>query len=146
MVGAALAVLLTLGACEAAGERPDAGRVPDGNDQTGAEETTPDESDRAPIVVDAPTDGEELTSPAILSGSANVFEATVSYRIVADDGKVVARGFTTATCGSGCRGTYSVTVPFEVEERTDATVEVFEESAENGRPLHKVEIPVVLLP
>ena len=143
-VGAVL-VALMLAACQPAGERPDAGRVPAG-DESPAERTSPDSRDKAPIVLDSPTEGEELTSPAILSGSANVYEATVSYRIVSADGKVVARGFTTATCGSGCRGTYSVTVPFEVEERTEATIELFEESAENGEPLHKVEVAVALLP
>lgn len=100
----------------------------------------------APIVLDTPQEGDELTSPAVLSGTADVFEATVSYRIVTNDGDVVARGFTTATCGSGCRGSYSVTVPFEVEERTKASVEMFEESAETGRPMHKVAVGVTLLP
>ncbi len=98
------------------------------------------------IVVDAPQEGAELTSPAVIAGDANVFEATVSYRIVTDTGDVVARGFTTATCGSGCRGKYSVTVPFKVEEETEATLEVFEESAEDGSKIHLVEIPVTLLP
>ena len=75
-----------------------------------------------------------------------MFEATVSYRIVTTSDEVVARGFTTATCGSGCRGTYSVTIPFEVDHPTEAVVEVFEESAEDGKPLHKVTVPVTLLP
>ena len=104
------------------------------------------ERDKAPIVVDTPTTGEELTSPAVISGTANVFEANVSYKIVADTGDVVAKGFTTATCGSGCRGTFSVTVPFEVEEPTPAKLTVFESSAEDGSPLHEVKIDVTLLP
>ena len=103
-------------------------------------------SDQAPIVVDAPKKGEELTSPAVISGTANVFEATVSYKIVTDSGEVVAKGFTTATCGSGCRGTYSVTVPFKVDEPTTGTVHVFESSAEDGSAIHSVKIRVTLLP
>lgn len=133
---------LLLAACQPAGEQPTEGRAPDAR----ARESSGAPRSNAPIVVDNPRPNEELTSPAVLSGSANVFEATVSYRIVSASGDVVARGFTTATCGSGCRGTYSVTVPFEVQARTEATIEVFESSAENGKPLHKVEIPVTLLP
>ena len=144
LLAAALAAL-ALTACQPAGEQPPEGRVPAANEPA-AEQTPSEPADDAPIVVENPRADEELTSPAILSGSSNVFEATVSYRIVTSEGEVVARGFTTATCGSGCRGTFSVTVPFEVEQATEATIELFEESAENGKPLHKVEIPVTLLP
>ena len=143
-----MAVALTslmLAACQPAGDQPSEGRVPAPNEPA-SEQTRSEPVDDAPIVVENPRADEELTSPAILSGSANVFEATVSYRIVTSAGDVVARGFTTASCGSGCRGTFSVTVPFEVDQATEATIELFEESAENGKPLHKVEIPVTLLP
>src|SRR5687767_8043594 len=141
LVAGALALALT--ACQPAGEQPSEGRVPAANEPA-AGQTPTEPADDAPIVVENPQADEELTSPAILSGSANVFEATVSYRIVATDGYVVARGFTTASCGSGCRGTFSVTVPFEVARKIEATIELFEEPAENGKPLHKVEIPVTL--
>src|SRR5688572_18148349 len=110
-----LALVLVLGACQPAGEQPPEGRVPVANEPT-QDQTLTEPADDAPIVVENPQAGEELTSPAVLSGSANVFEATVSYRIVSDAGDVIVRGFTTASCGSGCRGTWSVTVPFEVED------------------------------
>src|SRR5687768_13593987 len=96
------ALALTLVACQPAGEQPQEGRVPPANEPA-AGQTPSEPADDAPIVVENPTPDEELTSPAILSGSANVFEATVSYRIVTKAGDVVARGFTTASCGSGCR-------------------------------------------
>jgi hypothetical protein len=102
---------------------------------------------RAPIVVDEPVEGDEVSSPLLLAGTANVFEATVSYRIVdrLSDTKI-AEGFTTATCGSGCRGDYSEKIRFRVEERTEAVLEVFESSAEDGSPLHIVRVNLVLLP
>ena len=143
---AALALLLLLSclllSCEPAGEQPPEGRVPGG----AAEVERSNEESSAPIVVEAPQPGEELTSPAVISGTADVFEATVSYRIVGPDGRIIKRGFTTASCGSGCRGDFSVTVPFVVDEPTPATIELFEESAESGKPQHQVELEVTLLP
>ena len=141
---AVLCLLALLGACDtSAGRSPSEGKVPTPSDGATA---GPGSENEPPIVVDAPKDGEELTSPAVISGTANVFEATVSYRILTESGEVVAKGFTTATCGSGCRGTYSVTVPFEVDEPTPGIVHVFESSAEDGKPIHDVKIDVTLLP
>lgn len=99
-----------------------------------------------PIVVARPSPGAELAPTFKLSGTANVFEATVSYRVVGDDGAVLKKGFTTASCGSGCRGDYSVTITVDVLGPTEATIEVFESSAEDGSPLHKVSIPVSIVP
>jgi hypothetical protein len=141
MKRAAVYLCVLLAACQPAGDQPPEGRVPAANTTTSTGAHAGDEA----IVVDTPQSGEELTSPLVLSGSADVFEANVSYRIVTE-AKVLKRGFTTATCGSGCRGTFSVTVPFTVGRPTEATIEVFEESAENGEPLHQVDIEVTLLP
>lgn len=80
-----------------------------------------------------------------LSGTANVFEATVSYQLDAGK-KTLDEGFTTATCGSGCRGGFNVSVRFEVDKRTVATLSVFEVSAEDGSRSFEVTIPVVLCP
>lgn len=100
----------------------------------------------APIVVEAPIPGERVTSPVTVSGTANVFEANVTMRILGPDGEVIAETFTTATCGTGCRGTYRKNIPFQVVEETDGVIQVFESSAEDGSPLHVVSVPVVLLP
>lgn len=98
-----------------------------------------------PIVVTDPGMGDEVSAPLEISGTANVFEATVSFRLMAD-GTEIATGFTTATCGTGCRGKYRGTLDFEVTEPTEAVLEVFESSAEDGSPLHLVSIPIRLLP
>jgi len=100
----------------------------------------------APIVVDRPAPGDAVASPVTISGTADVFEATVSIRILDEAGSVIADDFTTATCGSGCRGTYRATVRFRVDHRQPGTIQVFESSAENGEPLHMVQIPVTLRP
>jgi Immunoglobulin-like domain of bacterial spore germination/Sporulation and spore germination len=96
------------------------------------------------ISVQSPTIGETVSSPVAISGSANVFEATVSLRILDENGHEIARGFTNATCGTGCRGSYSTTLAYHVDHDQAGTVEVFESSAKDGSPINVVSIPVTL--
>jgi hypothetical protein len=99
-----------------------------------------------PIVVDTPKADAEVHSPVTISGTADVFEATVSIRIRDATGNEIARDFTTATCGTGCRGTYSTKVRFKVDEPQRGTIEVFEEAMEDGSDLFVVSVPVTLVP
>lgn len=103
-----------------------------------------------PIHVRTPADVlQSFVDYVPLSGTANVFEATVSYELRAEtrlDEDPLAEGFTTATCGSGCRGDFQDRVKFEVDARTIATLSVFEVSAEDGSRSFEVTIPVVLCP
>lgn len=70
----------------------------------------PDEFAISPIVVTSPTHDEEVDAGDVtVSGHANVFEATVELRLIDPDGEVVEETFTTATCGSGCRGDWEHT-------------------------------------
>lgn len=98
------------------------------------------------ILVETPAIGQSVSSPVIVRGTANVFEATVSLRVLDGQGRQIARTFTTATCGTGCRGTYSKSIRFSVSAKQPGTIEVFEESAENGEPINVVRIPVTLRP
>jgi hypothetical protein len=98
------------------------------------------------ILVESPSIGERVGNPVTVSGTANVFEATVSLRILNARGKEIARTFTTATCGTGCRGDYSVSVSYRVDREQSGIIEVFESSAEDGRPINVVRIPVTLTP
>jgi germination protein M len=98
------------------------------------------------ILVESPTIGETVSSPVAIAGSANVFEATVSLRILDENGDEIALDFTTATCGTGCRGTYEGGLEYEVDREQRGTVEAFESSAEDGRPINVVSIPVILTP
>ncbi len=98
------------------------------------------------ILVESPSIGERVDNPVTVSGTANVFEATVSLRILNAAGKEIARTFTTATCGTGCRGDYSVSVDYRVDREQPGVIEVFESSAEDGRPINVVRIPVTLTP
>jgi hypothetical protein len=99
------------------------------------------------IEVSKPGDGARVKSPVTVSGTANVFEANVTVEILDAAGKVVGKTFTTATCGTGCRGTYSVPVTFEVGREQRGTIVVHDDDAAGtGKPPHSVRVPVTLSP
>ena len=101
-----------------------------------------------PIIVDTPVMRQEISGGKIdIRGTANVFEATVTYELTDLDGRtIVEPDFTTATCGTGCRGIFNAAIRYEVEEPTWVAVHVYESSAEDGSPLHSVVVSVKLLP
>jgi Immunoglobulin-like domain of bacterial spore germination len=87
----------------------------------------------APVWVLAPADGAAAGAPMTVSGTASVFEATVSIE-VRRGSAVVARATATASAGAPRRGDWSATVSvppgdyvvaaFEVSEKDDALVGV----------------------
>ena len=95
------------------------------------------------ILVESPLPGDRVTSPIRVRGTANVFEATVSFEVRDEGENVVQRSFTTATSGTGTRGTFEtqLAVP-DLEGRV--TIVAFEASAEDGRPLHVAEVPITV--
>jgi germination protein M len=109
--------------------------------------TRADVEDFAPaILVVDPDPYESVTSPLHVTGTANTFEATFNYRLEDATGKELAKGFVTATSGTGTRGTFDFTVPFTVDVAQDGTLAVFELSAEDGSVIHEREIPLRLVP
>jgi len=68
----------------------------------------------------------------------------VSILILDEDGDTVASTFTMATCGTGCRGTYSTDVSYDVATTQPGTIRVYEVSAMDGSSIHVVDIPVTL--
>jgi hypothetical protein len=118
-----------------------------GGDPVAAPVGRADYADLLPaIVVTNPLIGQRVSSPVSIDGTANVFEATVSVRILDADGRPLATTFTTAMCGSGCRGDYRVAVPFRVATEQAGTVQVYEVSARDGSRVNVVDIPVILAP
>ncbi|MET8094411.1 Gmad2 immunoglobulin-like domain-containing protein [Micromonospora sp. NPDC005220] len=99
-----------------------------------------------PIVVTGPIPGERVSSPLVVTGTATVFEATVSVRVLDAAGREVATGFGTASCGSGCRGGYRVVVGWHTAREQEGTVEVYEVSARNGARINTMAVPVILSP
>ena len=94
------------------------------------------------ILVESPLPFEPVTAPLRITGTANTFEATFEYELTDPDGKIVKRGFTTATSGSGTRGTFDFRIPFEVAQVGLGELIVFERSAADGSRTNIVEIPV----
>ena len=102
------------------------------------------EAETPRILVETPLPFDTVTSPVRLAGTSNDFEATFMAELVAADGTVLDKHFVTATSGSGTRGTYATTLANPDGQTGQATVKVWEASAENGQPLDTVEIPVQL--
>jgi hypothetical protein len=97
-----------------------------------------------PIVVVEPQPGDTVTSPVRVHGNADAFEATFQIEVVDAHGKVLAQRTVTATAGSGERGSYDVTIPFEGAKPGPGKLVAYENSAENGQRIHVVEVPIVL--
>jgi immunoglobulin-like protein involved in spore germination/sporulation and spore germination protein len=107
--------------------------------------TRADFEDETPIIlVESPLPDQKVKSPLHATGTANTFEATFQYDLVGSDGKLLKSHFVTATSGSGTRGTFDFSVPFTVDRAGPGKLIVYERSAENGRRIHQVEIPIQL--
>jgi germination protein M len=99
------------------------------------------------ILVERPLIGERVSSPLEIEGSANVFEANVTVRLLDARGRELKTTFTTATCGTGCRGDFAVAVPFTVASERRGVLVVSDDDADgDGKPQHEVRIPLTLAP
>jgi hypothetical protein len=98
------------------------------------------------IVVESPVAGADVGSPIEISGTADVFEATVSLRLLDEDRLQIASAVTTATCGTGCRGSFGASLAYHVDHEQWGTVEAYEASAKDGSAINVVDVPVILAP
>jgi hypothetical protein len=94
------------------------------------------------VLVESPVPGETVGNPFAVTGISNTFEANVLYRLVGTDGTVLDDGFTTATAGTGTWGDFAFDVAFDAVG--EGTLEVFEESAEDGSVINLYEVPLRL--
>lgn len=144
-VAVAIAVLIPAGLLAFAALRPSAGESPGGPTPGGGGHTQESRTD-APIEVTSPALNANVSSPVVIEGTADVFEGNVRIRIFDAINNMIVDTFTTATCGSGCRGEFSAEIEFAVAEEQQGEIVVFEESAETGKPRNVVRIPVILVP
>ena len=98
------------------------------------------------IFVDRPAWGAALGNPGRVSGNANVFEATFRITLLDGGGKQVVDQQAMATCGTGCRGTFDVTIRYDVPKAQWGTLRVWDGSAKDGSPQDVREYPVWLTP
>lgn len=104
-----------------------------------------DYEDQSPaILVETPALGDAVSSPFRLGGTANTFEANFQWELLAADGTKLAFDFVTATCGTGCRGTFDVRVTFDAGAGDAVTLVVWEPSAEDGSRTKEVRIPLAV--
>lgn len=103
--------------------------------------------DAAFVIAEKPLAGARVASGFAVSGCSRTFESTVSWRLLARDGRVLNRGFAT---GGGVDGfaPFGFTVPFSVAERQIGHLEVFEVDASDGEghPPGRTVLPLVLEP
>ncbi|MPY78216.1 MAG: hypothetical protein GEV04_06915 [Actinophytocola sp.] len=97
------------------------------------------------VFVDSPAAGAEVTGSLRARGMAAVFEATFQYRLAAEDGTVLAKGFAMTDDGAGW-GSFDVTIGFDVSRTQQGTLTVWEYSAEDGSVQGKRVTPLVLSP
>ena len=98
------------------------------------------------IFVDRPAFGAAIGNPARVTGNANVFEATLRLAILDGSGKTLVDKMVTATCGTGCRGTFDVTLQYDVSKAQWGTVRAYYGSAKDGSPQGIRDYPVWLTP
>ncbi len=104
-----------------------------------------DYEDQSPaILVETPAVGDTVSTPFRLAGTANTFEANFQWELLAPDGAKLAGDFATATCGTGCRGTFDEEVSFDPGAADAVTLVVWEPSAEDGSRTKEVRIPLAV--
>jgi Sporulation and spore germination/Immunoglobulin-like domain of bacterial spore germination len=97
-----------------------------------------------PILVSRPAIGALIPSGSItVAGTADVFEAALTVRVINAHGRLLVRKHFLASCGTGCRGTYSVTLPYHLLRAQQGTVVIFDGGGKIAHP-HIVRVPVRL--
>ena len=75
-----------------------------------------------------------------------MFEAAFLIAMFDGNGARVAEVPAMATFGTGCRGTFDVTIPYTVSAAGWGTLRVWESSARDGSPQNVRDYPVWLTP
>jgi len=94
------------------------------------------------IVVYSPVIGQRVAGPITVSGIADVYESTVSVRVLDSAGAEIGAKFTTASCNNRCHGGYSVAVTYRGCPQGQGTVEVYMSSPADGTRVNTVGIPI----
>jgi len=98
------------------------------------------------IFVDRPAYGAAIGNPGPISGNADVFEAQFRLSILDGSGKVLVDQPVTASCGTGCRGTFQQTVGYTIGKAQWGTLRVYDPSEKDGSPQSVRDYPVWLTP
>jgi Sporulation and spore germination/Immunoglobulin-like domain of bacterial spore germination len=96
------------------------------------------------ILVSRPAIGTHVPATVTVAGSADVFEAALTVRVINDRGRLLARRRILASCGTGCRGRYSVAIPYTVIRSQPGTIVIFDSGGGPVAHPHVVRVPVRL--
>ena len=111
----------------------------------GIKELKPIAAESEWIKIFGPHPGSVLPAVFTVEGVANVYEGTVSYRLITR-GSTILEGYTTAAQGSWMYFSFDIdlsSVEFDVISK-DLELELFSESAKDGSDMFKVVIPLRL--
>jgi len=95
------------------------------------------------LEVISPFPYQRIISPVLVSGKSNFFEANTRIRIKDNNNEILADIFTTAEGWLGELYPFSKEVSYNKPSIKEGVVEVFEESAKDGREIKKITIPVI---
>ncbi len=96
------------------------------------------------ILVSRPAIGARVPATVTVAGSADVFEAALTVRVINARGRLLARRHILATCGTGCRGHYSVAIAYSVLRAQPGTIVIFDSGGGSVAHPHIVRVPVRL--
>lgn len=99
-----------------------------------------------PIFVDRPAWGASLLNPGRVTGLANVFEAQFRIAVLDHADRVLVDRQVTATCGTGCWGTFDLTLTYDVATAQWGTLRVWDTSERDGSTVSLRDYPVWLQP
>jgi len=94
------------------------------------------------LEVAAPVPNQKISSPVLISGKSNFFEANTNIRIVDDSGNILASTFATAEGWMDKLYPFSQKVEYSKPQTKNGLVEVFDESPKDGKETNKISIPV----
>jgi hypothetical protein len=100
----------------------------------------------AEIFVDRPAWGAAGGNPVRVSGLTDVFEATFRIALLDSTDAILVDQQVMATCGSGCWGTFDVTLQYDVPQAQWGTLRVYDLSAKDGTPENVTDYPIWLTP
>jgi hypothetical protein len=95
------------------------------------------------IKIFTPEPNMEVEGTFSLTGIASVFEGTVSYELLTEEGEVVYRDYTTAAMGDWAFFEEEVPIPKDVED-DELILQLYSESMKDGSKMFVVEIPLIL--
>ncbi len=99
---------------------------------------------KPPIIVRTPLEGDEVVSPLVVRGTAEVEGGHLYVQIIGADGTELAAIAATTSCTAGCRGGFRTTLAFFIPERQGGSVVVSGSTGDASGV--SVQVPLTLVP